>query len=169
MAKEATITVTPEPYVREGLVYHIYQGVIPVYQGTWQVQEVQDDGTVLSYRCQPTMLSHFRGAPLIVNSSIQFRHQVDRLDAALQEAGQQYMDGKPLRTSKNMHEPIYVPAEVVVTAMIPTTLPTTTNVMEYVRGQTIEPQDLTERREVLSGTELPPSPTPSENKETPDE
>ena len=41
MAKEITVTVTPEPYVREGLVYHIYQGIIPVYQGTWQVQEIR--------------------------------------------------------------------------------------------------------------------------------
>ena len=174
MAKEETITPFGEPTVREGLVYHIYHGIIPVYQGTWQVQEIQDDGTVLSFRCQPTMTSPFKRGALIVNSSIQFRHQLDRLDAALSKYSRLLKSGDHVRTSKNMHDPIYITdgsnsLGAVRTATIPTTLPTTPNVVEYVQGQTIEPQDLTERREVLSGTELPPSPTPSENKETPDE
>ena len=74
MAKEATVTVTPEPYVREGLVYHIYQGIIPVYQGTWQVQEIQ------TTHCCSAVADAFPlpGAPLIVNSSIQFRRNLER-------------------------------------------------------------------------------------------
>ena len=53
---------------------------------------------MLSFRCQHD-ISTSEGAPLIVNSSIQFRHNLERLDAALQESGQLYMDGN-LRTRR---------------------------------------------------------------------
>ena len=166
--------------VEEGTVYHIYQGIIPVYQGTWQVQEIQDDGTVLSFRCQPTLLDKGTLGPLVVNSSIQFRHQKDRLNSALKQSSDAWMDGQPLRTSKNMHDPIYVLTGVMTTSAYPASVPTSSNVIAYAESKEVErrmgqgdneaePQDLTERRKVLSGTELPSSPTPSENKETPDE
>lgn len=182
MAEEATNTAGPpaEDFVQEGVVYHVYQGIIPVYQGTWQVQEIQDDGTVLSFRCQPTLLDKGTRGPLVVNSSIQFRHEIGRLQSALKQSSEAWWAGQPLRTSKNMHDPIYVLTGVMTTSAYPASVPTSSNVIAYAESKEVErrmgqgdseaePQDLTERRKVLSGTELPPSPTPSENKETPDE
>ena len=182
MAKEATNTAGPpaEDFVQVGVVYHIYQGIIPVYQGTWRVEEIQEDGTVLSLRCQPTLLDKGTRGPLVVNSSIQFRHKKGRLESALKESSEAWWADQPLRTSKNMHDPIYVLTGVMTTSAYPASVPTSSNVIAYAqckemdrrlgRGENdAEPQDLTERRKVLSGTELPPSPTPSENKETPDE
>ena len=102
MAKEATVTVPPSRMCVS--LSTTYQASSLCIKARGRCKRFRTMApcfrSAASPRCFP-----LPGCPLIVNSSIQFRHNLERLTSCASGAGQ-LKAANFLRTSKNMHIPL---------------------------------------------------------------